>query len=164
MNCQILRLDTPTAEPRIEPIHTLDELEEIIKELGGSVQIMVYEQGWIIDDFRKGIKKQCCENCGWWDKEGGKEIGNQFASHGDCNRALGPQKNENQYRPGPDSRESPMVVQDGEDYVATLCTHRNHCCKEWREIQEPKPEEKQEPFVTMINRCTKQIKEQQETK
>ena len=33
-----------------------DELEEIIKELGCSVQIMVYDEGWIIDDFRKGIK------------------------------------------------------------------------------------------------------------
>ncbi len=100
--------------------------------------------------------EKCCGNCDWWDKDGGNDIDGKFSDYGRCNRAQGPRDNEHQYGGGPDTRESPMLVQDGEDYSASLYIKPDHCCKEWREVQEPKPEEKQEPFVSMIRRSKEQ--------
>ena len=162
MECQILNKDIDiNTDPRIEPIHTIDELDELIEELGSGVQIKrrVGGNGWVIDNFRKPSKEKCCGNCDWWEAEKGSlDIEGSLSGYGCCTRALGPQDNRNNYRPGPDTRESPMILEDGETYKATLYTKSEHDCSAWEaEGTVAKPEEKQEPFVSMIGRSKEQI-------
>jgi len=59
MKCLIIKtggnLET---EERTEFVHTLEELEEEIKKLGGSAQIWVTPEGWVIEDFRKLLENE----------------------------------------------------------------------------------------------------------
>lgn len=97
-----------------------------------------------------------CTNCGWWERDTDLDCGGAV-DYGLCARALGPRDNKNNYGPGKDTRNSPMIVEDGEQYSASLYTDKDHVCSEWC-IEKPKAEkEKEVPFVSMIQQCKQEM-------
>ncbi len=82
-------------------------------------------------------------------------------AYGLCERALGPQEDKNQYNhKGPDTRESPMLVQDMSWCAADLYTKAKHCCNEWCKEKPKVEEEPQVPYRSMIERSKQELARQ----
>ncbi len=58
MYCLILTCCEDGVEQESDEINTLEDVEKIVKRLGGSAQIWVYPNRWVIEDFRKNLIKR----------------------------------------------------------------------------------------------------------
>ncbi len=53
MQVQVLKNSKDmSGPPRIDSVHTIEELDELVDELGGSIQLRKTEKGWLIDNFK----------------------------------------------------------------------------------------------------------------